>query len=108
MRIILCFNELQLGVLTFENNIYRYTSNQSEETLFKEYANSKFYKLFSSVDREGKTLFEPFAKMVKDIKQRPDLLSSCSLNKNSPDFEVLCKYAKNKQFLQGYHLIYKD
>lgn len=108
MRIILCFNELQLGVLTFENNIYRYTSNQSEETLFKEYANSKFYKLFSSVDREGKTLFEPFATIVKDIRQRPDLLELCSLASNSSDFEVLCEYAKTNQFDQGYHLIYKD
>ena len=108
MKVILCFKQLQLGELGYQNGLYEYNSNVSDEKEFKNYLNSANYALFSSVGRKSAKLFEPFDKIVKDIRQRPDLLGLCSLTSNSSDFEVLCEYAKTNQFNQGYHLIYKD
>lgn len=108
MKVILCFKQLQLGELGYQNGLYEYNSNVSDEKEFKNYLNSANYALFSSVGRKSAKLFEPFDKIVKDIRQRPDLMEFCSLDKYASDFEVLCEYAKTNQFNQGYHLIYKD
>lgn len=108
MKVVLCFKQLQLGELSYENGLYGYNSNLNGENEFRNYLNSTNYDLFSSSDKKSATLFEPFATIAKDIKQRPDLLRICSQNEDASDFEVLCGYAKTNQFSQGYHLIYKD
>lgn len=108
MKVILCFKQLQLGELSYQNGVYQYNSNVNDEKKFENYLNFANYKLFASRGRTSRTLEEPFATIVKDIRLRPDLLGLCLLTSNSSDFEVLCEYAKTNQFNQGYHLIYKD
>lgn len=108
MKVILCFKQLQLGELSYQNGVYQYNSNVNDEKKFENYLNFANYKLFASRGRTSRTLEEPFVTIVKDIKQRPDLLELCLLTSNSSDFEILCEYAKTNQFNQGYHLIYKD
>lgn len=108
MKVILCFKELQLGELGFQNGLYEYNSYLLGENEFKNYLSSANYDLFSSISKKSATLFEPFATIAKDIRQRPDLLRLCALKKDSSDFEVLCEYAKTKQFSQGFHLICKN
>lgn len=108
MKVILCFKQLQLGELSYQNGVYQYNSNVNDEKKFENYLNFANYKLFASRGRTSRTLEEPFATIVKDIRLRPDLLELCSLTSNSSDFEILCEYAKTNQFNQGYHLIYKD
>ena len=108
MKVILCFKQLQLGELSYQNGVYQYNSNVNDEKKFENYLNFANYKLFASRGRSSRTLEEPFATIVKDIWQIPGLLGLCSLTSNSSDFEVLCEYAKTNQFNQGYHLIYKD
>ena len=104
MKVVLCFKQLQLGELSFQNGLYEYNSNLNGENEFKNYLNSANYGLFSSNGKKSAMLFEPFAKIVKDIKQRPDLMKFCSLDENSSDYEILCEYAKTNQFDAGFHL----
>ena len=104
MKVVLCFKQLQLGELSYQNGLYEYNSNLSGENEFKNYLNSVNYTLFSSVGKKSAKLFEPFAQIVKNIRQRPDLMAACLIDENSSDFEVLCEYAKTNQFDAGFHL----
>ena len=78
MKVILCFKQLQLGELSYQNGVYQYNSNVNDEKKFENYLNFANYKLFASRGRTSRTLEEPFATIVKDIRQRPDLLGLCS------------------------------
>ena len=78
MKVILCFKQLQLGEMSYQNGVYQYNSNVNDEKKFENYLNFANYKLFASRGRTSRTLEEPFATIVKDIRQRPDLLGLCS------------------------------
>lgn len=105
MKLILCFKDIKLGSLTYDEGAYHYHSFEEGEAQFLSYLSSKAYKLFGSNDFESQKLFEPFAKMVKSIRERKDLMQKCFANQNTNDFQLLCAFAQLKQDTFGYNLL---
>lgn len=94
-------------MLWHELGVYTYNSNKAGEQEFLQFLTSKSYDLYNSNGRTSKTLFQPFAEIVENIKQRKDLLELLGVQ-NKGDYEILCAYAKQKQNEFGYHLKIKN
>lgn len=105
MKLVLCFKDIRLGVLTFDGEKFCYNSIDEGEKQFSQFLTSKAYKLFGSKELEQNQLFEPFSSIVKNLRERSDLIKKCGADKNDCDFELLCAYAHLKQDRFGYNLL---
>lgn len=105
MKLILCFKGIKLGSLTFDEGGYHYWSFEEGETQFLQFISSKAYKLFGSNNLTSCELFEPFSKMVKNIRERKDLMQKCFADQKTHDFQLLCSFARLKQDKFDYNLL---
>lgn len=105
MKLVLCFKDIKLGVLTCDEGKFFYDSIDEGEKQFSQFLSSKAYKLFGSKKLEQNQLFEPFSSMVKKIRERSDLMQKCKVDKNVDDFGLLWAYAHLKQDKFGYNLL---
>ena len=42
MKVILCFKQLQLGELSYQNGVYQYNSNVNDEKKFENYRKAMY------------------------------------------------------------------
>lgn len=107
MKVVLCFQSFELGVLQFKKGLYIYSSNLANEKLATRMAclNLTEYDLFNSVKKTSNQLFSFFAKMVEDVKNRKDLTKMLKVERTDTDMAVLFKLGKFKQDESKFYVI---
>jgi len=107
MKVILCFQTFELGVLQFKNGVYTYSSNLANEELATKTAclNLTEYDLFNSIKRTSNQLFSIFSKIVEDVKKRKDLIKMLKIEQTDTDMMVLFKLGKFKQDKSKFYVI---
>ena len=107
MKVILCFQTFELGVLQFQNGLYIYSSNFANEKLATKTAclDLTEYDLFNSVKKTSNQLFQIFAQMVEDVKKRKDLIKMLKIEQTDTDMMVLFKLGKFKQDKSKFYVI---
>ena len=86
MKVVLCFQSFELGVLQFKKGLYIYSSNLANEKLATRMAclNLTEYDLFNSIKKTSNQLFSIFSKIVEDVKKRKDLMKMLKIEQQTP------------------------
>ncbi|HBB45085.1 MAG TPA: hypothetical protein DCZ34_03070 [Clostridiales bacterium] len=107
MKVVLCFQSFELGVLQFKKGLYIYSSNLANEKLATRMAclNLTEYDLFNSIKKTSNQLFSIFSKIVEDVKKRKDLMKMLKIEQTDTDMMVLFKLGKFKQDKSKFYVI---
>ena len=97
MKIVLHFRQITLGDLKYDNGMYIYNSYEQGEREFASYLSYGLYGLQGSVNKASKELFSVFFDMIKNIRQRRDILNSAHIEDNDHDYVALLKYGRLAQ-----------